>query len=451
MLLHEGDEVQAGARRPGGRAPLALAWLRRRLTTTPGRLGLASAAVVVGVLMFGTVAFTAENSRHRAAQAAAHETEPQLVAAVDLYTSLSDADATATTTFLTGGLEPAGRRARYNDDLRRAGAALTGLSRQVGTAAGAGRAVAAITEALPTYTGLVEAARADNRQRLVLGAAYMRAASELLATTILPAADRLYAAQATRLGDDYRAGTATGTLVTFLLAGLAALTLLVLAQRYLARITRRILSVPLLAATAVLAVLSLWGLIGLWGEQSALARAQREGSDSVEVLSAARILASRAQSDESLALVSRGGDAQPLADYQAVMAALGQGTGGTGLLAEVAAQARRTGTSSAARDLAGDLAVYRARHAMIAALATGPRFLDAVDLAVRSAAAGASPADRVSANLGSQIQAAQRRFAGSAGDATAALAGLAPAIPVLVVFAAALALVGLSQRIREYR
>ena len=42
------------------------------------------------------------------------------------------------------------------------------------------------------------------------------------------------------------------------------------------------------------------------------------GSDSVQVLSAARILALRAQADESLALVARGGGDQYLTDFDAV-------------------------------------------------------------------------------------------------------------------------------------
>ena len=67
--------------------------------------------------------------------------------------------------------------------------------------------------------GDVEAARADNRQRLPVGAAYLRESSELLSRSILPAAGRLYETEATRLNADYRSGTATATLVAFLAGG----------------------------------------------------------------------------------------------------------------------------------------------------------------------------------------------------------------------------------------
>jgi hypothetical protein len=435
------------------RAPIhsVLALLRERLRTTPGRLEFASLVVVVGALLFGAVAFGAERARHRAAQAVATETEPLLVEAVSLYASLSDADATATTTFLHGGLEPPQSRARYVQDLHTATTSLAALSRQVGGSASARRAVSKITDGLPVYSGLVAAARANNRQRLPVGAAYLRQASTLLATSILPAADRLYATEATRLNDDYRAGTATATLIVFVAVTLASLALLLFAQRYLARMSRRILNVPMLAATAVLIVLSVWGLVGLLGEQSALASAQRNGSDSVEVLSATRILASRLQSDESLALVTRGGDSHPSADFAVVMAALAGDNARSGLMAQVATLAKRTGTSGAAAALADTLASYRAQHARITALATGGQFPDAVTLEVSSAATGAGPYDRLSGNLTAQISAAQRRFTHDAGDATSALAGLSIAVPALTALAAALALLGLRQRINEYR
>jgi len=424
------------------------AWVRGHLTSTPGRLGLASVLVVIGALILGGVAFIAERARSQAAHAVASQTEPLLVEAVSLYAAMSDADATATTTFLKGGLEPPARRARYVNDLRAASTSLAELSRQVGDSATARDSVATITNGLPVYSGLVEAARADNRQRLPVGAAYLRQSSELLSTSILPAAGRLYETEATRLNADYRSGTATATLVAFLAVMLVALVLLLLEQRFLARISRRILNLPMVAATVVLVALTVWGLVALLGEQSALASAQRSGSDSVEVLSATRTLASRAQSDESLWLVARGGDDHPSADFVAVMQALG---GSNGLLAEVGALAQRTGTTAAANGLRTTFAAYRSQHDRITGLATGGRFQDAVNLDVNSAASGAAPADRLSAGLFAEIAAAQRRFEHDAADATSALSGLSIAIPLLAALAAVLALFGLRQRINEYR
>ncbi len=125
------------------------------------------------------------------------------------------------------------------------------------------------------------------------------------------------------------------------------LALLVWAQWYVARISHRILNVPMAIATSLVAAVGIWGVIGMVGERNALAKAQRDGSDQVEVLSAARILVSRAQSDESLTLIARGGDTTDQTDFAAVAQALGQPNGDSGLVGEIRSLAQRTGTEGA--------------------------------------------------------------------------------------------------------
>lgn len=102
----------------GARTESARSWAREHLATTPGRLVLLVVLVVTGAVCFGVIASAAERSRERAVEAVRSQTEPLLVQAVNLYTGLADANATATTTFLRGGLEPPTRRAHYLEDLR---------------------------------------------------------------------------------------------------------------------------------------------------------------------------------------------------------------------------------------------------------------------------------------------------------------------------------------------
>ena len=104
-------------RRRGAGAGAALAWVRDRLATTPGRLVLVSILVVVGAVVFGVIATGAEQSRERAAKSVRSQTEPLLVQAMNLYTALSDANATVATGLLSGGLETAAKRQRYLSDL----------------------------------------------------------------------------------------------------------------------------------------------------------------------------------------------------------------------------------------------------------------------------------------------------------------------------------------------
>jgi hypothetical protein len=380
--------------------------------------------VVAGAVCFGVIASLAVRSRSRAAQAVRIQTEPLLAQAVNLYTALSDANATATTTFLRGGLEPSGLRAHYLQDLRFASTSLATLTRDIGGSGDSRAAVTTIGQQLPVYSGLVEAARANNRQGFPVGAAYLRQASVLLTGTILPAARHLYAREAEALSVDYATGAATAVLVVLTVAVAAAVVLLALSQRYLSTISRRIFNVPMLLGTALLAAVATWALVGMVAEQNALAAAHRE-SDAVEVLSASRILLSRAESDESLTLVGRGSDLTDPIDFVRVERLLAPPAG---LITEAQALAARAGVRTAAGGRPAS---------EYAAFAASPT----------SASAG----ERLNSDLEGQISAAQAHFATDAGDSISSLSGLAVAIPVLTVAAAALALLGLRQRLEEYR
>jgi hypothetical protein len=384
---------------------------------------LLAVVIVAGAVCFGAIATVGERSRARAVEAVRAETEPLLVHAVNLYTALSDANATATATFLRGGLEPPARRAHYLQDLRFASASLAALTRGISGAPATRAAVTTIGQQLPIYSGLVEAARANNRQGFPVGAAYLRQASALLAGTILPAASHLYASEARDLSDDYGRGAGTGVLIVLAVAVGAALGALAASQRYLTRISRRVFNVPMLVATMALAGIAAWALIGVINEQNALAAAHRD-SDAVEVLSASRVLLSRAQSDESLTLVGRGSDQLSPIDFAHVTRALAPPSG---MIAEAEVVSGRIGLAGSGGRLSREFAAF-----------------------VR-APVSAAAADRLDATLDGQAAAAQARFASDAADAGAALSGLALAIPVLALAAAGLALLGVRQRLEEYR
>lgn len=421
------------------------------LATTPGRLRLLALLLATTALVFGVVTTTAAAARRHAANAVAGQTEPLLVDADGLYASLSDADATAATTFLTGGVEPTARRRRYLDDVRSATARLTTLTREVRNSQDAEGAVSTVATQLPVYSGLIETARANNRQGFPVGAAYLRQASDLMRTRILPAANQLYATEAERLTRDYGAGLGAGRFVVVLLTGLLALGALIATQLYVTQRTHRLLNLPMLAATAVLLAVVVWTLVAFAGEQSALSAAQRKGSDPVEVLAATRILTLRAEGDEGLALVARGGGDQYAADYAAVTRAVGPADGTQRLLAEGSTLASRTHTTRAFADFRSTLARYRAVHSRIAKLESNGDFNHAINLAVGPTAKEAPLAESMNRSLGSQISTAQQRFAGAAGDARSALGGLWLGIPLLVAAAGALGLIGVNQRMNEYR
>ena len=434
----------ASARRRGVRAAGALAWVRERLATTPGRLVLISILVIVGAVVFGAVATGAEQSRERATKSARSQTEPVLVQTKNLYTSLSDANATSATGLLSGGVETAANRNRYLGDLAVASAALSRLTQEAGTTGNAPAALATIAEQLPTYIGLIETARANNSLGFPIGAAYVRAAASLMTGHLLPAADHLYTTEAGRLNDDYNTATSTSALVTFVAVSAGALILLLLIQWYVARISRRIFNVPMVVATIVLAGVSVWGIVGLVSAQNALQTAQRNGSDPVEALSAATVLLSRAQGDLSLTLVNRGSDTADPADFKVVRRVFERPGG---LIAESSALARRIGTTVAAQRFDSEYTAYQAKASQLAELENGGQLISAIALAPQASAIS----EQMTNNLAQRIQAAQSRFARAAANATSSLDGLAFAIPLVTVLAAVLTLLGLRQRINEYR
>ena len=387
---------------PGGsvrlRAASAAGWARERLTTTPGKLGLLTVLVVISALCFGSIASLAERSRSKAAERVRTQAEPLLVNSVLLYTALSDAHATATTTFLKGGLEPPALRARYLADLRLASDSLATLTHEADKSVDVAAAVKSITEELPLYSGLIEAARADSRQGFPIGAAYLRAASARLTGTILPQANRLYATEAGQLSDDYGRGTGKSALIVLIVVLVLALILLVGAQVFLARLSRRIINLPMAAATVVLVALSVWSVVGLINEENALSSA-RSDSDSVELLSASRVLLSRAQSDQSLTLANRGSDQTDPADRRAVLRVLARRDG-------LVAAAAGTTAPAAAHRLRAELGSYRAETARVAAL----------ERSQISGATSSGGAGRATVRLGARSVPAGHRGAGPVRD-----------------------------------
>jgi hypothetical protein len=268
---------------------------------------------------------------------------------------------------------------------------------------------------------------------------------------MLPSAGRLYAIQARRLTASYRAGISVRTLLVAILAGGALLVVLAVTQVYIARTTRRVVNPGLALATAILLGLVGWISVAFVAQQRALTSAQREGSDPVELLTATRILASRAQADESVALSSRGGgeDDPQLDDidhgFRAVTAPIG------GLLDEAAAT-----SGHPLRTIRAAYRTYVEAHGRVVHQERAGDFTIAVNLAIGGAGAGDNIPTQVAAAaldgaLAREIDVAQDRFRSRTADAGGALDGLSGGVPLLTIACALLAMFGLRRRLDEYR
>ncbi|MGO1241444.1 MAG: hypothetical protein ACTMHU_08430, partial [Cellulosimicrobium funkei] len=258
-----------GAVVPQGSQSAAVSRARGALRRTPGKLRLVMALCVVAALALGVLGFQAGNLQSRAL-AAASEDAAQLVGVQEVRNALVAADATATGAFLVGGLEPADQRARYDELVDQAANRLATLS-------GSNEADAAllgqVAADLTVYTGLVEQARATNRQGFPVGSAYLDQASTILREQMLPALDEVVLDDADRVAADF---SGVRNALWVLAAGLLALVVLLASQVWLARRTHRVLNVGLAVATAVLLVVGVVSTV-LLSQASARAHDVRTG------------------------------------------------------------------------------------------------------------------------------------------------------------------------------
>jgi hypothetical protein len=199
----------------------------------------------------------------------------------------------------------------------------------------------------------------------------------------------------------------------------------------------------------------------------ALNRAQSRGSDSVEVLSSARILALLAQSNDNLALIERGSGDVYVARFERIMHDLGAGDGNGGLLGDARELAARTGEDHEVGRLAGHYRNLNAVHKKVRTLDEDGHYEQAVGLSVGTnntdaeltAALGAlggqrqelRAVDRLDRALQADITRAQVRLLDAAADARTGYGALELAIPVFAIVAGLLVLLGLERRIAEYR
>ncbi len=136
--------------------------MRRSMSGTPGRLRVLALSTVAVSLIFALAAFSTFGSTNDALGRGEANTA-QLVRIQAIHTNLIRADADATNAFLVGGLEPAAQRTEYTSSLAQA-------ARLIAEAAKAqpadGPALGALNSTMLTYAGLIEQARATNRQAL---------------------------------------------------------------------------------------------------------------------------------------------------------------------------------------------------------------------------------------------------------------------------------------------
>lgn len=281
----------------------AVAWVRRLARTTPGVVGMIAAAVAACCVIAGVVCAAQLNERIAVRNAVLDHSEPFAYSAQKLYAALSAADAAAATAFLSSGIETAPMRARYQQALADAASALADATAGA-TDADTRTALAEISAQLAVYTGLVGSAQANNRQGFVVGSAYLREASSLMQTALLPAAERIYTGNLAAVDQAQRAvGSAPAVGLVLLVLVLAAIgvgSVIVFAR------TNRQFNIGLVATTAAVLLVVAWIFVATSLAAGNIEHSRTEGTARFGQLAKARILAQQARTDETLQLIARG-------------------------------------------------------------------------------------------------------------------------------------------------
>lgn len=409
------------------------AGVRSALRRSPGKLRTALALCVLAAVAFGALGFQAARVQGIALDDARADTS-QLLGVQEVRNSLVVADASATNAFLVGGLEPTEQRQRYDDAIANASAKIAELS---GANAADASELGQVASQVAVYTGLIEQARANNRQGFPVGSAYLDQASTLLREEILPTLTTLVDDNAARVSSDL---SMVRNALWILAVGVLCLALLIGTQVWLARRTHRVLNVGLLAASAVVLVVGVVGAVLLTQTNSAAA-AVRDGPY------AATLAASTAYSEAN--------DAKAMESFTLIKRGSGQAYEES--FVELTADAKeRLDAAGAAGTLDGKAAGYLddwiTQHQAIRALDDAGDWDGAVALATNAAegspnAAFTAFSRAVTSDISDNISATQSDLA-AAGTRTG-LAGWLLLAAGLV--AATLAWRGLNARLEEYR
>jgi hypothetical protein len=315
---------------PNGSPPSrrqALAVVRStRVRTTPGRIRALAAAAIVLALALGVVTAAVFGNVASGVQLIGNQAAPEVTATTNLYFHINDMDAQVANVLLVGGQRGLGisrqqAQGIYQQDRTQADSALQQAAAVAGTTPSAQRALATVLGGLGSYEALAaEAMYVDGQAATRPGRppasalTLYRQATDLMRTTILPAAQQLTNAYAVALDGAYqakRSAAQQGELWVVLLSVVLVAALIVL-QFYLALRHRRLLNPALALATLVTIGLAVTGARGLSAGAQHLQVAKKDAFDSILALSQARAVSYDANADESRYLV----DPARAAQYQ---------------------------------------------------------------------------------------------------------------------------------------
>ena len=286
-------------------------------TSTPAKLSLLRAALIVLAVVFAVGGAFGVNRRANAINDV-RTASRQLLALQDIRVRIVHADAIASSSYLVGGQEDPTQRTAYLDEVATAGDGLVAVS---GAATDADLdQLSEASRLLGGYVGLVEQARANNRQGFPVGATYQRQANGIVSNDDPDSPDIVSALRAVEASqrDQINASLATAHRAGAWLHGFGWLLMvaLVLGSWWMSRAFRRILNVPI-----AIAILALLLLLVIGGIKQAGSISDADGAVGTQLAGAdnaaqARAAAFEARSQEALTLINRGNGAANETNWQ---------------------------------------------------------------------------------------------------------------------------------------
>ncbi|MGY4765571.1 hypothetical protein ACXC9Q_01480 [Kribbella sp. CWNU-51] len=415
------------ARKPGARG-LVAAWFEG----TPGRMRAFLVLAAAVSIVFGLAA--AQGFRQSdGALDRAKANAAQVVRIQAIHTNLVSANADATNAFLVGGLEPPDQRQHFVDSM----ASAARLISEAATAQPADQeALGELNTTLITYDGLIEQARANNRQGLPIGSQYLRDANAVLQNDSLPLVNALVEANEQRVDTEFD-GVRLGT-IWVVAGGLLALVVFVITLRWLARRTHRYVNIPIAAGGLLILLTTIVGGVSLSSASGNASSTRDDAYAKTLALSRARIAAYDARSNESLTLIARGsGDTFDKA-YNTASATVDDEL------------KKSSGTVDGLTDRWNS---YKAIHTKVRAADTGGNWDDAVAMAVRNSGtdSGVDTFNAFDQSSADQLQLTSDTVSSELSDTRGGLPPIGWLGLPLGIVAALLVTWGMSQRLEEYR
>lgn len=455
------------ATRAGPPVPLSLGE-RIRLAPTPTRLKAFQYAIWTLCAVLFLLGEGSLTGAYQAMKTVGKDTAPSIIAAQEISSALADLDANAANYLLGSKLNQVAAQQAFEKRRLTVTTRLVDAAKNITYGEAESVPINTIFDSLGRYLELYAEMRYRKDSGDAGGAfAVYTSATELMHGKMLPAAAALDTANFSFLKYEYEKQmwrSEAADIVAGLVAA-ALVALLVWAQLFLLRRTRRIINVPLFGATLVAALFGVYLVQRINVAREDLRVAKQDAFDSIHALWQARAIAYDANGDESRYLLAGTRAAQFEQAYKDKVAKLASvpqpdetlvtsrkpPASYKGFFADELRNITFAGEREAAQKMVRAFAAYDKIDGQIRALERSGKHAEAVQKAIGLGADESNAAfDRFDQALQAVVAINHKEFDATIDSGMSVLSTAGKILPVVTLLVAFLALFGIRPRLREY-